>query len=223
MLACATTTLLCTPLHPYLDLANIAMLFLLTVLIVAVRLGLRAALVSAFLSVALFDFFFVPPRFSFQVSDGQYLVTFAVMAVAIVTSTLAANLRAKAQEADVEARRTRALYEMARELSGALAMTQVAEITRGFLRNVMNAEGDILLSDGRNGFRSCAADVATTLKIEPHLATVAFRAGTAGALRPARRVGVRGALPAAQCADAHAGRHCRRALEAILLFFEVVL
>ena len=178
MLACATTTLLCTPLHLYLDLANIAMLFLLTVLIVAVRLGLRAALVSAFLSVALFDFFFVPPRFSFQVSDGQYLVTFAVMlAVAIVTSTLAANLRAKAQEADVEARRTRALYEMARELSGALAMTQVAEITRGFLRNVMNAEGDILLSDGRNGFRSCAADVATTLKIEPHLATVAFEQG----------------------------------------------
>ena len=83
------------------------------------------------LSVALFDFFFVPPRFSFQVSDGQYLVTFAVMlAVAIVTSTLAANLRAKAQEADVEARRTRALYEMARELSGALAMSSPRHLSQ---------------------------------------------------------------------------------------------
>ena len=86
MLACAATTLIATPLLAYLDLANIVMLFLLTVLIIAVNLGLKPALLAAFLSVALFDFFFVPPRFSFDVQDGQYLVTFVVMlVVAIIT------------------------------------------------------------------------------------------------------------------------------------------
>ena len=63
ILACAATTLIATPLLGALDLANIVMLFLLTVLLIAVSLGLDAALLSAFLSVALFDFFFVPPRF----------------------------------------------------------------------------------------------------------------------------------------------------------------
>ena len=100
----------------------IVMLFLLTVLLIAVSLGLDAALLSAFLSVALFDFFFVPPRFSFSVSDGQYLITFVVMlAVAIITGKLTANLRQRANESTAEAARSQALYEMARDLTGAVA------------------------------------------------------------------------------------------------------
>ncbi|MEI7429071.1 MAG: DUF4118 domain-containing protein, partial [Betaproteobacteria bacterium] len=123
VLACAATTLIATPLLAYLDLANIVMLFLLTVLIIAVNLGLKPALVAAFLSVALFDFFFVPPRFSFDVQDGQYLVTFVVMlVVAIITGQLTAGLRRQADESEVEAVRTRALYEMARDLTGALTL-----------------------------------------------------------------------------------------------------
>ncbi len=104
ILACAATTLVATPLLAYLDLANIVMLFLLTVLLVAVRLGLSAALLAAFLSVGLFDFFFVEPRFSFEVHDAQYLVTFVVMlAVAIITGQLTAGLRRHADDSELEA------------------------------------------------------------------------------------------------------------------------
>ena len=53
------------------------MLFLLAVVLVAVRFGRGPAVLAAFLSVGAFDFFFVPPRFSFAVSDVQYLLTFA--------------------------------------------------------------------------------------------------------------------------------------------------
>lgn len=70
-LACAATTLLATPLLGVLDLANIVMLFLLTVLLVAVSLGRGAAVLAAFLSVLLFDVFFVPPRFSLAVHDAH--------------------------------------------------------------------------------------------------------------------------------------------------------
>ena len=63
VVACSATTLLATPLLGHLDLANIVMLFLLTVLLIAVSLGRGAAVLAAVLSVLLFDIFFVPPRF----------------------------------------------------------------------------------------------------------------------------------------------------------------
>ena len=80
-MSCALTALVAWPLAKRLDLANIVMLFLLTVVVVAVQFGRRPAIVAAFLSVALFDFLFVPPQFSFAVNDVQYLVTFAVRCI----------------------------------------------------------------------------------------------------------------------------------------------
>lgn len=179
ILACAATTLITTPLLGLLDLANIVMLFLLTVLLVAVTLGLKPALLAAFLSVGLFDFFFVPPRFTFVVNDGQYLVTFAVMlVVAIITGRLAAGLRRRADDSAAEERHARALSEMARELSGALTLEQVTEITRSFLHRLMKAKGDILLYDRDGHARPVNGTAeAPVLTIEPRLATIAFETG----------------------------------------------
>ena len=179
LLACAGTTLIATPLLAYLDLANIVMLFLLTVLLVAVSLGPGSALLAAFLSVALFDFFFVPPRFSFEVHDGQYLITFVVMlAVAIITGRLAAGLRQQADDSATEAARSSALYDMARDLSGALALEQVAEITRKYLRRVLNADATLLLPDSAGCLQACSGADAARLQIEPRFAIIAFERGT---------------------------------------------
>ena len=175
---CAATALLATPLLAYLDLANIVMLFLLAVLLVAVMFGLRPAVLAAFLSVALFDFFFVEPRFSFEVHDGQYLVTFAVMlAVALITGQLTAGLRRQADESATEALRTRALYEMARDLSGALMVEQVVEITRNFLRHVLGADATVLLSNNVGELHAVVGRESTRLQIEPRLAEMAFSSG----------------------------------------------
>lgn len=134
ILACVGTMLLTLPLADTVDLANIVMLFLLAVVLVAARLGSGPALLAAFVSVALFDYFFVPPRFTFVVADGRYLITFAVMlAVALVTGQLAARLRAKARFAAAREAETRALYDMAKGLSGAIAAEQVADIVCRFL------------------------------------------------------------------------------------------
>lgn len=179
VVACAATTLVATPLLAYLDPVNIVMLFLLTVLLVAVALGLEAALLAAFLSVGLFDFFFVEPRFSFEVHDAQYLVTFVVMlAVAIITGQLTAGLRRHADDSELEALRSRALYEMARDLSGALMVEQVAEITRRFLSRVLNAEALILLPDATGRLQPGAGQQQVRLQIEPRLATMSFEGGS---------------------------------------------
>ena len=90
----AFTTLFASPWRPTLELANIVMLYLLVVVVVAYLFGRWPATVAAVFGVAAFDFFFVPPQFSFAVTDVQYLLTFAVMlATGLVIAHLTARLR----------------------------------------------------------------------------------------------------------------------------------
>lgn len=145
-LACLVATLLTLPLRGSVDPANIVMIFLLVVVLVAIWLGSGPAILAAFGGVALFDFFFVPPHFSMAVADAQYLITFAVMlAVALVIGQLAARLREKALLAARREEEMRALYDMARELSGAIAADQVAEMVRGFLARRLGVEAVLYL------------------------------------------------------------------------------
>ena len=113
LLAVGITTLLAVPLHNHLDLANTAMLFLLTVALVAVKLGRRPAILTAFCSVIAFDFFFVPPHWSLSVNHAQYLVTFAVMlVVALIITHLTAGLRQQATDANTREQQALSLYEL---------------------------------------------------------------------------------------------------------------
>ena len=121
--------IVCLPLLGWLDLANIVMLFLLTVAITAAWLGQGPGILAAFLSVALFDVLFVEPRFSFAVHDGQYLVTFVVMLlVALLISHLSSLLQRQLQQAQHREQRTRTLYECARNLAGAMTRDEVDDI-----------------------------------------------------------------------------------------------
>ena len=60
---------------PHFERANLVMVYLLGVMWAALRLGRGPAIFASVLSVFLFDFLFVPPRFTLGVSDSQYLVT----------------------------------------------------------------------------------------------------------------------------------------------------
>lgn len=149
--AVGTVALAATPLLPYLDLANIVMIFLMAAVFVAYRLGRGPGALAALLSVAAFDFFFVTPRFSFAVSDVQYLLTFGVMlAVALLIGQLTAGLKFQAAVAEGRERRIRALFEMARELSSALALEQIAEISERFIERVFGARSLLLALDTKD-------------------------------------------------------------------------
>lgn len=175
--ACVGTTLLATPLLDILDLANIVMLFLLTVLVIAVTLGKSAAVWASVLSVLLFDIFFVPPRFSLAVNNIQYLVTFAVMLLTgLITGQLAANLKQKAQEALVREAQTQALYQLSRQLAGTLTLTQVSEMLSIFIAGQFSAMADILVI-GRTDSGLSPVGEPAQVKIEPHLARIALDSG----------------------------------------------
>ena len=179
--ASIATALVTAPLLAFLDLANIAMLFLLVVVLVAVRFGRGPSVLATCVSVACFDFFFVPPRFTFAVSDFQYVITFAVMlAVGLITGHLTSNLRFQARVAAQREARSRALYEFARELSGALQTDQVFDTTRTFIQRAFRAKAVMLVPD-ENGSLQLPADEATPMLIDTGIAQWAFdRAEIAG-------------------------------------------
>ncbi|KAF0815079.1 Sensor protein KdpD [Andreprevotia sp. IGB-42] len=146
--ACGITSLIAAGLVDMFDLANVAMLYLLAVVLVAVRFGRRAGALAAVTSVGAFDFFFVPPRMSLRVSDTQYLLTFVVMlAVALIIGQLAARLRFEATVATYRERRTRALYELGRELAGALTAPQVVEIGARQLAALFQSDVQLFVPD----------------------------------------------------------------------------
>ena len=97
LLLSAATTLAAFPLQHLFELSNIVMLFLLAVVGVAMLFGRGPAVLAAIANVLAFDWFFVPPQFTFAVADAQYIFTFVVMLiVGLVVGQLTAGLRYQA-------------------------------------------------------------------------------------------------------------------------------
>ena len=98
---CVAVTLACVPLAVHFDRSNIVAVFILHRGFSRCAVGTRGpAALAAILSVCAFDFFFVPPKFSFAVSDIQYLLTFFIMlAVGLIAGQLTAGLRFQARVA----------------------------------------------------------------------------------------------------------------------------
>ncbi|HEY4350168.1 MAG TPA: sensor histidine kinase KdpD [Paraburkholderia sp.] len=146
--ACALTTVIASVLLHFFATPNVVMLFMLNVVLLSLRLGRIAGAWAALLSVGSFDFFFVDPRFSFAVSDTQYLFTFVLMlTVALVTSQLAARLRYKAKVATAGERRATAVARVARDLSSAIRPAQIAAVCRQTIAPLFDARVALVLPD----------------------------------------------------------------------------
>jgi two-component system, OmpR family, sensor histidine kinase KdpD len=114
------TSLVCEPAHRYLAPVNLVMLYLLAVVLAATRLGRRPATLTAVLSVVAFDFFFVPPRLTFRVTDTEYFITFAAfLTVGLVISTLVSRSRERAEAIREREVQTASLYYLSRDLAAA--------------------------------------------------------------------------------------------------------
>ena len=141
-------TLVATPLVGLLELANIVMLFLLGVVGIAMRFGRGPSALAAMLNVAAFDYFFVPPRHSFAVSDVQYVVTFAVMlGVGLLIGQLTAGLRFAVGVSTSRERRAQSLFELTRELSAALESAQVVALGAAAVQRHFGGQALVLGAD----------------------------------------------------------------------------
>lgn len=159
-LLCLGVTALTTPLLHYFDLVNIALLYLLNVVLVAVWLGRLPAVFAALFGSVCFAHVFVPPHFSLAITDPSYLITaLEMLVVAWVTGHLTAGLGARAEEAAQREKNVLALNEFAKDLAGASDTEQVGQIAVNFLTAVEGTEA-VLLVLNREGKLEAAGHFA---------------------------------------------------------------
>ncbi len=128
--------------------ANLIMVYLLGVAIVATRWGRGPSALASMMSVAAFDFFFIPPYYSFGVSDVQYLLTFGVMlVVALLISRLASHKSQQAEAAVIREQRTAALYAMSRELITQRGVDKLASVASRHIHDVFHCQVAVFLPD----------------------------------------------------------------------------
>src|SRR5215471_7800574 len=148
----ALCTLFAFAMYRRFELSNLVMIYLLGVTVAGLRLGRGPSALTAVLNVAAFDFFFVPPRYSFAVSDVQYLVTFGTMVtIALVIANLTASVRQQTRVAGARERRTALLYAMSRELAVTRGIANMARVAVRHVAEVFQCQAVVLLpeADGK--------------------------------------------------------------------------
>ena len=115
---------------------DIAMLYILGIAVVGSRARYRPALMASVLAIAAFDLCFVPPFYTFAVSDADYVLTFVMMlVVAILVSRITSMLKAQADAAQSREGRTAAAFALSADLSAA---REPVEIVRALARHSMS-------------------------------------------------------------------------------------
>jgi two-component system sensor histidine kinase KdpD len=147
-------TVLCTAIAWRLPadfgLVNIVMIYLLGTTLGALRLGRGPIVALAVSNILAFDYFFVPPVFSFDVEDIRYLFTLGVMLiVALVIANLMVSIRRHREVADAREQRTAVLYAMSRELTVATDAKSMAAAAVRHICAVFHSTAIVLMTDAQ--------------------------------------------------------------------------
>jgi len=133
----------------FVDLDNISLVFLAAVLASAVRYGAGPSVVAALLSVACYNFFFLPPLYTFTIADPANVVAlFFFMIVALLTSSLTARTRTQAVIARKEAKTTGELYGFSKKLAGIAKLDDLLWATAHQIASMLKVEVVILTAEG---------------------------------------------------------------------------
>jgi two-component system sensor histidine kinase KdpD len=153
--ALAAATLAGLGLEHHVGLLSQAMFYVLAVVLTSYTQGTLASVLSALGAVTALNFFFVPPRWTFEVESQEHLISlFTMLLVALAISHLAAKLRHETRAAQCNALRSHQLQELAVALSAAADPQQAAELGRGALCQAFAGPCELALADPTGGM-SC--------------------------------------------------------------------
>jgi len=135
----------------FISQTNLMMFYLISVVIAAFRRGLFLAIFTSIIGVLMFDFFLVPPYYTFRVSDTQYLIAFAGMIlVGIIISILISKAQDYAMSAHSREKENAMLYNLAKNLTGASDMTSVISMVISKIEENFNWQAVIFLANNQS-------------------------------------------------------------------------
>ena len=142
------TTLIGWLIHSFISPVNLAMLYVLGVVFIAWRRGLRPAIFTAVIGVLAFDFFFIPPYLSFRATDTEYLITFSGMImVGALISILVARAREYADAAQIREKETGTLYALSQDLAIAVDTGSIFAAVSKHIREIFTWDSTFLVPE----------------------------------------------------------------------------
>ena len=138
--------------RPFVGVESLDLVFLTAVVAVAVRCGLWPSFVAVAAGSLAYNFFFLPPTFTFAIAGPTNVAQFLLFAlVALLVSNLAAQVRGQALTAQARARTTEALYAFSRKLAGVSTLDDLLWATAYQLASQLDAQVVILLPEPSGG------------------------------------------------------------------------
>ncbi len=127
----------------------VAMFLLFAVTLLSLRLGRGPVLAAATLSALLWDFLFIPPRYTFTIARVEDLLILGLyFLIAMVTGTLTAEIRRKEEIVRLREQRAVALYTMSQQLAAADSLSAIIRIAHEQIARTFDADVALFLQDG---------------------------------------------------------------------------
>ena len=134
--------------EPTFGVQNVDLVFLTAIVGVAVTFGLYPSLLAVILATLAYNFFFLPPLYTFTIADPTNVAAlFFFTVVAILVSNLAARTRSQAKVAQGRARVTEALYSFSRKLASCVSIDDVLWATAYQIASMLQMRVVLLLPE----------------------------------------------------------------------------
>ena len=174
----AAITIVSWVIKSFISQTNLVMFYLLAVVVIAFRRGLRPAIFTAVIGVLAFDFFFIPPYLTFRVSDTEYLITFAGMIiVGTLISLLVARAREHADAAQIREKETGTLYALSQDLAVAVDVDSIILAAANHIKEIFQWDCTFLLPEENHLVEHPASPGLSLDADEIAVATWAFQHG----------------------------------------------
>lgn len=155
--------------RPYIEVSNLLMLYLISVVGIALRYGRVPSLVATFLSAICFNFFFIDPYYSFKIAEEEHIITFCVLLLTgIIIGSQTARLRLQAINARKREKNTSSLFAMSRELTANRGKVTLAQVASRHIAEVLDSNVFLWLPDEKGELQTVVAETqGDTQKADP--------------------------------------------------------
>jgi two-component system, OmpR family, sensor histidine kinase KdpD len=129
---------------------TVGFVFLLATLVVSASWGLRQAIFMAVLAALLYNFFFLPPLFTFTIADPQnWIALFAFLTTAVIGSQLSERARRQTREANRRRKEVERLYALSQQVLLTENVFELLNKLPAYIAEVFGATGAALFLEDK--------------------------------------------------------------------------